>query len=93
VHTAIVIGVGLLLLAACLLVGRLLGGPGALPTAALVFLPVWLLGAGVNMAIGVKRAGYTVAEEGTGVPGRLRRPRAAGAVPALAPALSDSPCR
>ena len=43
--------------------GRLLGGPGALPTAAVVFLPVWLVGAGVNMAIGVKRAGYTVAEE------------------------------
>jgi hypothetical protein len=63
VHTAIVIGVGLVVLAACLLLGRLVGGPGALPTAALVFLPVWLVGAGVNMAIGVKRAGYTVAEE------------------------------
>jgi len=63
VHTAIVIGVGLLVLAACLLVGRLLGGPGALPIAALVFLPLWLLGAGVNMAIGVKRAGYSVTEE------------------------------
>ena len=62
-HTAIVIGVGLLVLAACLLVGRLAGGPGALSTAALVFLPVWLVGAGVNMAIGVKRAGYSVAEE------------------------------
>ncbi len=62
-HTAIVIGVGLLVLAACLLVGRLLGGPGALPIAALVFLPLWLLGAGVNMAIGVKRAGYSVTEE------------------------------
>jgi hypothetical protein len=46
VHTAIVIGLGLLLLGACLLVGRFLGGPGALPTAALVFLPVWLVGAG-----------------------------------------------
>jgi len=63
VHTAIVIGVGLLVLAASLLVGRLLGGPGALPSAALVFLPVWLVAAGVNMAIGVKHAGYTVAEE------------------------------
>ena len=50
-HTAIVIGVGLLVLAASLLVGRLLGGPGALPSAALVFLPVWLVAAGVNMAI------------------------------------------
>jgi hypothetical protein len=63
VHTAIVIGVGFLLLGACLLVGRLVGGAPALATAALVFLPLWLLGAAVNMAIGVKRAGYTVVEE------------------------------
>jgi hypothetical protein len=33
-----VIGVGLLVLAACLLVGRVVGGPEALPTAALVAL-------------------------------------------------------
>jgi hypothetical protein len=58
-----VIVVGLVLLAGCLLVGRLLGGPPALPTAALIFLPLWLVGAGVNMAIGVRKAGYTVAEE------------------------------
>jgi len=63
VHTAIVIGIGLALLAACLLLGRLVGGPPALSTAALVFLPLWLIGAGVNMALGVKKAGYTVAEE------------------------------
>ena len=62
-HTAIVIGIGLVVLAASLVVGRALGGAEALPTAALVFLPIWLLGAAVNMAIGVKRAGYTVAEE------------------------------
>ena len=58
-----VIGVGLVLLAGCLLVGRLFGGAGALPAAALIFLPLWLVGAGVNMAIGVRKAGYTVAEE------------------------------
>ena len=58
-----VIGIGLVLLGGCLLAGRLLGGPGALPTAALVFLPLWFIGAGVNMAIGVRKAGYTVAEE------------------------------
>ena len=62
-HTAIVVGVGLAVLAACLVVGRLVGGPGALPVAALVFLPLWLVGAGINMAIGVRRAGYTVMEE------------------------------
>ncbi len=58
-----VIVVGLVLLASCLLVGRLLGGHAALPTAALIFLPLWLVGAGVNTAIGVRKAGYTVAEE------------------------------
>lgn len=62
-HTAIVIGVGLVVLAACLVVGRAVGGPEALPTAALVFLPLWFVGAAVNMAIGVKGAGYSIAEE------------------------------
>jgi hypothetical protein len=63
VHTVIVIGVGFVVLAACLAVGWAVGGSSALPGAALVFLPVWLVGAAVNMAIGVKKAGYTVAEE------------------------------
>ena len=62
-HTAIVIGIGFVVLAACLVVGRAVGGATAVATAALVFLPIWLLGAAVNMAIGVRRAGYTVAEE------------------------------
>ena len=30
---------------------------------ALVFLPLWLIGAGINLYVGVKQAGYTVAEE------------------------------
>lgn len=62
-HTAIVIAVGLLVLTVRLVVGHLLAGPGALPTVALVFLPVWLVGATVNLAIGAKRAGYTVGGE------------------------------
>ena len=62
-HTLIVIGVGFVVLAVCLIVGRALGGPAALPTAALVFLPLWFLGAAINMGLGVKRAGYTIAEE------------------------------
>ena len=62
-HTAIVIGIGFVVLAASLVVGRPAGGATAVATAALVFLPIWLLGAAVNMAIGVRRAGYTVAEE------------------------------
>ena len=62
-HTAIVIGIGFVLLAACVLLGRLVGGPAALSTSVMVFLPLWFIGAGVNMALGVKKAGYTVAEE------------------------------
>jgi len=62
-HALIVIGVGLLVLAVCLALGSFVGGNAALPTAAMVFIPVWLVGAAANMAIGVKRAGYTVAEE------------------------------
>jgi hypothetical protein len=62
-HTIIVLGIGFGLLGICALVGRVLGGAAGNATAALVFLPLWLIGAGVNMYIGVKTAGYSVAEE------------------------------
>ncbi|MGH8082971.1 MAG: hypothetical protein ACREP7_20500 [Lysobacter sp.] len=64
-HTIMVILGGFILLALCLLGGRLFGGPGAaaLITGLKLFLPLWLLGAGLNMYIGVARAGYSVAEE------------------------------
>jgi hypothetical protein len=62
-HTVIVIVIGLLLLGACLLMGRNLGDQGGLGRAALSFLPVWLMGAGVNMYIGVKNAGYSMSDE------------------------------
>lgn len=62
-HTAIVIGIGLALLGACSLVGRLLAGASGLQGALLVFLPLWFIGAGINMYIGVKQAGYSVADE------------------------------
>jgi hypothetical protein len=32
-------------------------------TAALAFLPIWRIGAGINMWIGVVRAGYSAKEE------------------------------
>jgi len=63
VHTVIVIGVGLVLLAVCLAVARAVGEPGAVRSAVLVFLPLWLAGTVANLVLGVKRAGYTVAEE------------------------------
>jgi hypothetical protein len=62
-HTVLVIGAGLLLLGLCALVGRVIGGSGAIGTAALVFLPLWFIGAAVNMYVGVWKAGYSVADE------------------------------
>jgi hypothetical protein len=62
-HTVIVIAAGFGLLGLCALVGRVLGGTAGTATAALVLLPLWLVGAGINMYVGVKRAGYSVAEE------------------------------
>jgi hypothetical protein len=55
-HTLKVIAGGLILLAVCVLIGRTAG-------AAKLFIPLWLLLAGINLWIGVTRAGYTVAEE------------------------------
>jgi hypothetical protein len=63
VHTIIVLAVGFGLLGICALVGRALGGTPGIATAALVFLPLWFIGAGINMYMGVKRAGYSVTEE------------------------------
>jgi hypothetical protein len=65
-HTLKVIGGGLVLLGLFLLAGRLLGAGAPLSsmaTAARWFIPVWLIGAAINMWIGVARAGYSVAEE------------------------------
>jgi hypothetical protein len=62
-HTAIVVTIGLVLLGACLLVGHALGGSPTVARAALLFLPLWLIGAGINMYLGVRSAGYTIAEE------------------------------
>ena len=64
-HTVMMIGGGLVVLAIFMLVGRSLGGGSARAAAksALWFVPVWLVVAVINLAIGVSRAGYTVAEE------------------------------
>ena len=62
-HTFMVIVVGLGVLGLCALGGHFLGGTSGVATALLVFLPIWLAGAAVNLVIGVKRAGYTISEE------------------------------
>ena len=63
-HTIIVVGAGLTLLLACLLLGHAFGaGMPGLVTGAKLFIPLWLVLSGVNMWMGVSRAGYSVAEE------------------------------
>ena len=65
-HTIKIIAAGFGLLGLCLLIGAWLGSPTSvtgLATAAKVFIPVWLVGAGINMWFGVTKAGYSVAEE------------------------------
>jgi hypothetical protein len=62
-HTLIVISIGFVLLAICALAGRATGGASGTTTAALIFLPLWLIGAAINLYLGVKRAGYSVKDE------------------------------
>ncbi len=63
-HTIKVLAAGFALLVACLLFGRSLGQPGTgLVLGAKLFVPLWLVGAAINMWIGVSRAGYSVADE------------------------------
>ncbi|MEM7252322.1 MAG: hypothetical protein AAF493_12965 [Pseudomonadota bacterium] len=64
-HTVFVIAGGLVLLG--ILVGvaaiRTSGARSAMARAARLFLPVWLICAGVNMSMGVVKAGYPVMQE------------------------------
>ena len=59
-HTIMVIAAGLALLAACLIAGRF---AGTVSRGALAFLPLWFIGAGINMWIGITRAGYPISAE------------------------------
>jgi len=63
-HTIMVIGGGLVLLAVFLLAGRAFGGGSAAAAAkaALWFVPAWLVAAAINLYIGT-RHGYSVAQE------------------------------
>lgn len=56
---------GFVLLAACLGAAKLLsnGLADAMRTAIIVFVALWFVIAGVNMWVGVAKAGYSVAEE------------------------------
>jgi hypothetical protein len=64
VHTIIVIAIGFAVLGLSVLIGHLTdGSPVGMATAALAFVPVWFIGAGINLWIGVSNAGYSVKEE------------------------------
>jgi hypothetical protein len=56
---------GLLLLAAFLLLGRLLSAsyPAATLVATVAYVALWFIIAGANMWVGVAKAGYSTAEE------------------------------
>ena len=62
-RTAIIIISGILLLGACLIIARMTGGNETMPTAAKVFVAIWLLAAGANMWMGVAKDRYAFAEE------------------------------
>ena len=62
-RTAIIIALGFVLLAACILGPRLAGGPQWSVTGAKIFIALWLLAALANLWLGVSSAGYTVLEE------------------------------
>ena len=63
-HTVIVVAGGFSLLLSCLLLGHAFGsGVAGAITGAKLFMPLWLIGAAVNMWLGVSHAGYSVAEE------------------------------
>jgi hypothetical protein len=62
-RTAIIIAIGFVVVAACVLGPRLAGRPEWTATGAKIFIALWLVAALVNMWVGVSRAGYSVAEE------------------------------
>jgi hypothetical protein len=64
-RTGLFLVAGFLLLAASLLLGRLFSSqyPSATLVAAVAYIALWCVIAGVNMWVGVAKAGYSVAEE------------------------------
>jgi hypothetical protein len=64
-RTPLFLLVGLLLLAACMLLGRLFSSnyPGATYVATIIFVLLWLAISAANMWVGVTKAGYAVGEE------------------------------
>ncbi len=62
-RTLIIIAGGLAALGVFALAGRMLGGNAGMVLAIKIFIPLWLAAAGINMWVGVAKAGYSVMEE------------------------------
>ena len=62
-RSAIILGIGFVLLGLCLGLGWYTGGAARLRMAALLFVALWFIGTAVNMYVGVTRAGYSFREE------------------------------
>ncbi|GGC60423.1 hypothetical protein [Undibacterium terreum] len=64
-HTVIVLFISFVVLGACHIAARKMTASSAAANrlATIIFLPLWLLGAGINMWMGVSGAGYSVEEE------------------------------
>jgi hypothetical protein len=62
-HTVILVAGGFAMLALFAFAGRAFGGAHGFAIAAILFLPVWLIGAAINLYVGVATAGYSVKEE------------------------------
>lgn len=60
-HTIKVLTIAFALLGLCLAIAKFTVGKPA--GGALWFIPIWFVGAGINMYIGVSKAGYSVREE------------------------------
>ena len=64
-RTPLFLLVGFLLLAACMLLGRLFSStyPGATSAATWIFVLLWLVISTANLWVGVAKAGYALSEE------------------------------
>lgn len=64
-RTPLFLLVGFLLLAACMLLGKLFSSnyPSAMFAATLIFVALWLGISSANLWVGVAKAGYTLSEE------------------------------
>jgi uncharacterized membrane protein YidH (DUF202 family) len=62
-RTALIVLMGFALWGLCLGVGKMIGAREAMGAATAIFCGVWFVAAGVNMWMGVTKAGYSLREE------------------------------